>query len=150
MELKTLVVASLVIAMVAMLAVNAQSSEGNPPIVNPLADPIIIPEDTDEVPLWGEMVTIDVTDDSAISTVTVDLSAMGGSPITTVSKAGNYYSDGTLWCVFNVTNASVGTAKWNATSGTYEPYYLQVNATDIYGNWRCDLSCKPRGRYRRI
>ena len=102
-------------------------------------EPVVIPEDTDEVPLWGEMVTIDATDDSAISTVRVDLSQMGGSAITNASNAGNY-SDGTLWCVFNVTNASVGTAKWNATSGTYESYSLPVNATDIYSNSNTSVS----------
>ena len=103
------------------------------------AEPVIIPEDTDGVPLWGEMSTIDATDDSAISTITVNLSAMGGSPITYMSNAGNY-SDGTLWCVFNVTNVSVGTAKWNATSETYEPYYLSVNATDIYSTSNTSVS----------
>ncbi|HJH26017.1 MAG TPA: hypothetical protein C5S37_04405 [Methanophagales archaeon] len=97
------------------------------------AEPMIIPEDTDNEPLWGEMSTIDATDDSAISTITVDLSAMGGSAITNVSNAGNH-SDVTFWCVFNVTNASVGTANWNETLGTYLPYCLPVNATDIYDN----------------
>ena len=116
-----------------------QEDNTAPIVEKSYTEPIIIPEDTDGVPLWGEMVTIDATDGSAISTVTVNLSAMGGSPITNVSNAGNY-SDGTFWCVFNATNASVGTAEWNATSGTYEPYYLPVNATDIYGNSNTSVS----------
>ena len=106
-------------------------SETTAPIVKP--ESVIIPEDTDHVPLWREMSTVDATDDGYISTVRVDLSSMGGSAITSASNVGNY-SDGTFWCVFNVTNASVGAAKWNATSETYEPYYLPVNATDIGGN----------------
>ena len=111
--------------------------DNTPPIVKP--ESVIIPEDTDYDPLWGEMSTVDATDDGYISTVRVDLSAMGGSAITNVSNAGNH-SDGTFWCVFNVTNASIGTANWNETSDAYEPYYLEVNATDIYGNSNTSVS----------
>ena len=110
-------------------------SEENPPIVtNASADPLIIPDDTDGVPLWGENTTfsVNVTDETAISTVTINLSAIGGSPITNMSNIGNY-TDGTLWCLFNhTTNASVGTSGWNGSA--YVPYQLEVNATDIQGN----------------
>ena len=116
-----------------------QADNTAPIVKKTYTEPIIIPEDTDGVPLWGEMITIDVTDGSNISTVRVDLSDIGGSAITYVSNAGNY-SDGTFWCVFNVTNASVGTAEWNATSSTYESYYLSVNATDIYSNSNTSVS----------
>ena len=109
--------------------------ETTPPILeNPRAEPLIIPDDTDGVPLWGENTTlsVNVTDETAISTVTINLSAIGGSPITNMSNIGNY-TDGTLWCLFNhTTNASNGTAGWNGSA--YVPYCLPVNATDIHGN----------------
>ena len=105
-----------------------------PIVVNPLAKPYIIPDDTDGVPLWGENTTlsVNVTDESEIASVTVNLSAIGGSPIATMSNIGNY-SDGALWCLFNyTTNASSGTAGWNGSA--YVPYQLGINASDIYGN----------------
>ena len=129
-------IAVILVGIGTMLLVSAEDTAEamSPIVIKPGADLIIIPEDTDDNPLWGEMATIDVTTDSNISTVSADLSSMpGGHAIKYMSNAGNY-SDGTFWCVFNVTNASVGTAIWNATSHTYEPYFIPLNATDTDSN----------------
>jgi hypothetical protein len=121
-------------------------------VKNPAADPLIIPDDTDNEPLWGELteLMVNVTDESEIASVTVNLSAIGGgskepmgdgSGMARMFNIGNYTAESTLWTVYNyTTNASVGTAGWNETSGTYEPYYLEVNATDIYGNSNTSVS----------
>ena len=129
-------IAVILVGVGTMLLVSAEDKvETLSPIVIKLsADQTTIPEDTDDDPLWGEMATVDVTVDSNISTVSADLSSMpGGHAMKYLSNAGNY-SDGTFWCVFNVTNASVGSAIWNATSHTYEPYFIPLNATDTDSN----------------
>ena len=103
--------------------------EITPPIVkDPRAEPLIIPEDTDNEPLWRELteLMVNATDESGVANVTIDLSPIGKG-IVNMSCIGE--------SIFNYsTNASVGTAGWNETAGAYEPYCLQVNATDIYGN----------------
>ena len=126
----------------------------NPPIViNPRAEPMIIPDDTDNEPLWGELaeLMVNVTDESGIASVTVNLSDLGWgvSPMVNQSRClqygicspsvavltciGNYSADGTTWVPFNFsTNASAGTTGWNGSA--YVPFCLPVNATDIYGN----------------
>jgi len=99
-----------------------------PPIVsNPTADPDVIPDDTDNNPLWGESstLTVTVTDESAITSVTIDLSSIGGSAVQAMTNTG-----GDIWAVS--TNASAGTDGWTGTA--YVPYPLQVTATDEYAN----------------
>jgi hypothetical protein len=121
-------------------------ADNEPPIVtNPSADPLIIPDDTDNEPRWGELaeLKVNVTDESEIASVTVNLSAIGGGSkepmgdgtgVACMFNIGNYTVGSTLWTVYNyTTNASEGTSGWNETLGTYVPYCLPVNATDIYG-----------------
>ena len=123
-----------------------QADNTAPMVKNPSAEPMIIPEDTDNEPLWGELaeLMVNVTDESGLASVTVNLSAIGGgskepmgsgSGVAIMFNIGNYTAESTLWTVYNyTTNASVGTANWNETLGTYVPYCLPVNATDIYDN----------------
>ena len=110
-------------------------SDVEPPIVeNPRADPVVIPDDTDNEPTWGEVteLVVNVSDDSAIDSVTVNLAALGKDSVVYMSNIGNYTEASTLWLIFNVsTNASSGTANWDGSE--YLPYCLVVNATDIYG-----------------
>jgi len=109
-----------------------------PIVKNPSVEPMIIPEDTDNEPLWGELaeLMVNVTDECGIAniTVTLNLSSVGKETVV-MNMIGNFTVGETEWGIFNcTTNASVGTAGWNETSATYEPYYLEVNATDKYGN----------------
>jgi hypothetical protein len=123
-------------------------SDTEPPVVvNPAANPAVIPDDTDDNPTWGEVaeLTVNVTDESGIDTVTINLSDLGWdvSPMVNQSEhgpgvavmfcSGNYSAGSTEWILFNFsTNASNGTANWNGTA--YVPYCLPVNATDFYGH----------------
>jgi len=100
-----------------------------PPVVeNATASLSVIPDDTDNNPTWGEssQLNVTVTDESNITSVTINLSAIGGSAVQAMTNI-----PGTnIWTV--ITNASAGTAGWNGSA--YVPYELQVNATDEYGN----------------
>jgi hypothetical protein len=111
-------------------------ADAKPPIVeNPIANPVVIPDDTDNEPTWGEVteLVVNVSDDSAIDNVTVNLAALGKDSMVYMSNIGNYTEASTLWLIFNLsTNASSGTANWNGAE--YLPYCLIVNATDIYGH----------------
>jgi hypothetical protein len=101
--------------------------DNTPPVAtDPSASPLIIPEDTDSDPRWGETsnLSVTVTDESVIASVTIDLSSIGGSAVQPMTNTG-----GDVWTVS--TAAAIGTAVWNGTA--YEPHYLQVNATDITG-----------------
>jgi hypothetical protein len=123
-----------------------QADDTEPIVTNPSAAPLIIPDDTDNEPRWGELaeLMVNVTDESELASVTVNLSAIGGGSkepmgnglgVACMFNIGNYTVESTLWTVYNyTTNASAGTANWNETLGTYVPYCLPVNATDIYGN----------------
>ena len=107
-----------------------------PSVTNATASPAIIPEDTDNEPQWGENSTLNVTvtDASNIASVTINLSAIGGSanqPMTNIEG-----SD--VWSV--TANASNGTAGWNVTTNAYVPYSLQVNATDEHGYSNTNVS----------
>ena len=105
----------------------------SPILTNPNATPDVIPDDTDNVPLWGENSTLNVTvtDDSGIVSVTINLSAIGGLPVQPMTNI-----EGNIWSI--TTNASNGTAGWNGTA--YVPYQLQVNATDISGKSNTSVS----------
>ena len=99
--------------------------DNEPPEVTPLtAEPYVIPEDTDNNPLWGEVSTLSVivVDESEINSVTIDLSALGGNPEQPMSRIGT----SNVWGIS--VNASVGTANWHGSA--YLPYLLQVTATD--------------------
>ena len=96
--------------------------ETDPPIVtDPSAAPLVIPDDTDNNPLWGEesQLNVVVTDANAIIGVTIDLSSVGGLADQQMTNIG-----GDNWSVN--TNATAGTLH-----GTYD---LRVNATDEHDN----------------
>jgi hypothetical protein len=122
-------------------------SEAEPPIVkDPRVVPSIIPDDTDDEPLWGEVAefSVNVSDESGIDEVTINLSSLGwtvspmvnrsglGAGVAVMFCIGNFTVDSTTWVPFNFSsNASNGTAGWNGTA--YVPYCLPINATDIHG-----------------
>jgi len=116
-----------------------EAEDTDPPIVtSPTATPASIPDETDEMPGVGTEISISgeetsrlnvtVTDESGVSTVTIDLSSTGGS-----ATQGMTNIPGTD--VYTVeTNASVALLNPPGTSGLYNiTFDLQVNATDIYG-----------------
>ena len=98
-----------------------------PAVTNASAEPKIIPKDTDGVPLCGETsnLSVVVTDESNISSVTINLSAIGGSTVQPMRRI----MDSNVWVV--TTNASVGSAIFE---GGYVPSLLEVNATDEHLN----------------
>jgi C1A family cysteine protease len=98
----------------------------SPLLTNPSSSQTI-PDDTDNNPQWGEIATLNVTitDNTGIAGVTINLSAVGGSPIQPMSNIVD-----NIWSV--TTNASAGTPP--------QTYSLQVNATDIYGNSNTSVS----------
>jgi hypothetical protein len=101
--------------------------ENTPPTLTDPTASQLIPDDTDGVPLWGERSTLSITatDDNGIACVTIDLSTIGGSAVQSMNNiAGN------IWSV--ATNASAGTPP--------QTYHLQVNATDVYGNFNTAVS----------
>ncbi|MGP8322991.1 MAG: dockerin type I domain-containing protein [Methanosarcinaceae archaeon] len=95
-------------------------SDTSPPVVAHSSASQLIPDDTDGVPSWGETATLSVTvtDESEIAGVTIDLSAIGGSPVQPMTHIGN-----NVWSV--TTTASAGTPP--------QTYNLAVCATDIHG-----------------
>jgi len=100
-----------------------------PSVTSPSANPASIPDDTDNDPRWGEtsQLNVTVTDESGVTSVTINLSAIGGLP----AQPMNRITDTNIWTI--TINASKGTA--GTHDGThYLPYCLNVNATDIYGN----------------
>jgi len=105
-----------------------------PTVTNPNADPSSVPEDTDNEPLWGELteLSVVVTDASVITSVTIDLSSLGGNAAQPMTQVGA--SD--VWTVS--TNASIGTAGWNGSA--YVSYLLQVTATDEYAQSNSSVS----------
>lgn len=108
--------------------------EDEPIVVDPAAEPLVIPDDTDNDPGWGELaeLMVNATDESRIATVTIDLGDLGWGT-KTMLNIGNYTEDTTLWLQFNYsTNATTGTTSWNGVD--YVPFCLPVNATDIHGN----------------
>jgi hypothetical protein len=94
--------------------------DSSPPLVTDLSASQLIPDDADGIPSWGETATlcVTVTDESAIASVTIDLSAIGGSPVQPMTHLW-----GNVWSV--ATNASAGTLP--------RTYALNVCATDIHG-----------------
>lgn len=116
-----IVIATVLVFLVSMIS-PIMAAETNPPIVfNPSANPATIVNDGTE---YAEL-TIDVTDDTAVSNVTVDLTPIGGDVVNMSCKA-NYTAGGKLINIYNYTT--------NATCSP-DTYNLVVNATDIYGNY---------------
>jgi hypothetical protein len=104
------------------------STDTEAPVVSaPSAQPFTIPEDTDGAPLWGERANLSalVIDASNLSSVTINLSLIGGSAAQPMTRNGS----SNLWNVLS--NASIGSARWNGSA--YQAHELRVNATDIYG-----------------
>ncbi len=103
------------------LIMNQFSDSASPLVTNATVNQSDIPDDTDNLPLWGEtaQLNVTVTDESNISSVTINLSEIGGSSAKPMLNIGdNVYS--------TTTNASAGTPP--------KLYNLTVNATDICGN----------------
>ena len=99
-----------------------------PNVINPVANPLSIPDDTDFDPRWGETSQLNVTviDESEVVNVTINLSAIGGLPDQPMTRI-----PGTdVWTA--ATNASVGTAICH--NGSYLSHNLTVCATDVFGN----------------
>jgi hypothetical protein len=92
-----------------------------PKVTNAAANQSDIPDDTDNIPLWGETarLNVTVTDESGVASVTVNLSEIGGSAAKPmINIGGNIYS--------TTTNASAGTPP--------KVFNLTVNAKDTFGN----------------
>ena len=103
------------------------STPSQPSVTNPSSPPSTTPDDTDSDPRWGETSRLNVTVISStnIASVTIDLSAIGGSLAQPMANIG-----GNIWSV---------TA--SAPSGTLPQIYdLTVNATDINGNSSTSVS----------
>jgi len=118
----------------AILVVCQESGGANAPSVTTAnASLPIIPEDTDNEPLWGELTNLSVvvTDDTAITSVTVDLSSIGGDAMQTMTPGGD-----NVW--YYETNASIGSAKFE--TGSYESHLLRVTATNEEGKSNTSVS----------
>ncbi len=95
-----------------------------PLVTDPAATPAVIPTDTDGTPGAGETTVLSVAVAGAnIASVTVNLSAIGGSSVTPMTDAG----DGT-W-----TMNATATLSSRFEDGVYLPVLLAVNATDADG-----------------
>ena len=102
--------------------------ETTPPlVVNPIADPSSIPEDTDFDPRWGEtsQLSVTVTDECGVASVAINLTPIGGLP----EQPMTCIPDTDVWTV--TVNASAGSAIFN---GSYLPHNLTICAIDRFGN----------------
>ena len=109
-----------------------------PNVINPVANPLSIPEDTDFDPRWGETSQLNVTviDESAVANVTINLSLIGGLPNRPMTRVPS--TD--IWAV--TVSASVGTAM--CYNESYMPHNLTVCATDVFGNVNRSASVQLR------
>ncbi len=90
----------------------AKTAPGSEPsVTHSSAFPSTIPDDTDNIPRWGELSQLSVTATGSIASVAIDLSQIGGQPAQPMVNAG-----GNIWSV--TTNASNGTPP--------RTYYLKV------------------------
>ena len=117
----SILMASALVLSVVVVAPTIAADTNPPSVTNPSASPATIAGDGSQ---YAELI-VHVVDDTAIDTVTVDLTPIGGKVVSMTCKA-NYTEDGSVISIFNYTT--------NATCspGTYS---LAVNATDIYGNY---------------
>jgi hypothetical protein len=100
-----------------------------PVVGNPQSSPDTILNDNGRARVPGTNLTtlsVSVTDNSGIASVTIDLTPIGGDAAAEMTPAG-----GTIWSV-----------TVNATSGIDESHCLTVNATDMSGNSNTDV-CIP-------
>ena len=102
-------------------ASNTPPEDTTPPVVT---NPTATPDSISAGGTTGSQLSVTVTDDSEIHSVTINLSAIGGSATTVMSDMGDN--------VYSVTTT--------AAVGTEGSYNLPVNATDIYGNSNTDVS----------
>jgi len=101
---------------------------GAPIVINPTANPDTIVADG----IQESELSVTVSDDIAIHDVTLDLTPIGGE-VVHMNNVRNYTEGGVVWCIFNyTTNASIGTPPGI--------YHLQVNATDLLGNYNNTVS----------
>jgi len=101
---------------------------GAPSVTNPNANPDTIVADG----VQESELSVTVSDDIAIHDVTLDLTPIGGE-LVHMNNVGNYTVGDVVWCIFNyTTNASIGTPPGI--------YHLQVNATDLLGNYNNTVS----------
>jgi hypothetical protein len=116
---KAIFTAVLIVVSVLSVALSAAITAEDllPPLVtNPSANPDTILNDGVET----SQLNVTVTDASPISSVTVDLSSIGGSAIQPMT---------------NIPGTDIYTVTTTAAPGTVPAtYYLGVNATDVYGN----------------
>ena len=101
---------------------------GAPIVINPTANPDTIVADG----IQESELSVTVSDDIVIHDVTLDLTPIGGE-VVHMNNVRNYTEGGVVWCIFNyTTNASIGTPPGI--------YHLQVNATDLLGNYNNTVS----------
>jgi len=117
-----------------------ESIDDTPPVLSGVSSTLaVIPLDTADKPGYGPQdddtiyseyvnITIDVTDESNISSVLIDLSLLGGNPMSPMAHA-----TGTdTW--YARTNASL-MSSWNGTTHIYDTFSLVITATDEHDNW---------------
>jgi len=105
-----------------------------PDVLNPVATPASVPEDTDFDPRWGETSQLNVTviDESEVVNVTINLTTIGGLLEQSMTRI-----PGTnVWTA--TASAPVGTAICH--NGSYLPHNLTVCATDVFGNVNTSIS----------
>ena len=104
------------------VTVNFTAQDLAPPlVVNPSANPATILNDNGRTRAAGTnrtQLNVTVTDDAGVASVTINLSAIGGSAAQQMTK---------------LAGTNVWTVTTNATAGINATHALTVNATDIYG-----------------
>jgi hypothetical protein len=92
-----------------------------PLVANPTATPATILNDNGRLRATGtnrSQINVTVTDDAGVASVTINLSAIGGSAAQPMTK---------------LAGTNVWTVTTNATAGINATHTLTVNATDLYG-----------------
>ena len=104
------------------------ASDSPPLVTNPAATPATILNDPGRPRIPGTNISqlnVTVTDDTGVDTVTIDLSSIGGSTETQMSK---------------IPGTDIWTVTTTATAGINLTHNLVVNATDISGNFNNTVS----------
>jgi hypothetical protein len=104
------------------VTVNFTAQDLAPPsVTNPSANPVTILNDNGRPRAAGTnrtQINVTVTDDAGVASVTINLSAIGGSATQPMTK---------------LAGTNVWTVTTNATAGINATHALTVNATDLYG-----------------
>ncbi|MEA3281424.1 MAG: cohesin domain-containing protein [Euryarchaeota archaeon] len=105
-----------------------------PSVINQVASPESIPEDTDFDPRWGETSRLNATviDESEVVNVTINLTTLGGLP----DQPMTHVPGTDVWTA--TTDVPVRTAICHNES--YLPHNLTVCATDVFGNVNTSVS----------